>query len=521
MELFTKTEVYPSPEQLTSPEEYVADLRAHTQTIPNPSDMPTYSTPSREDQELLSKYCLGYEAETPITPLQRDDIIEPAFCQRIDSLLIKLTNLPYNRTWYKRAGEETSPYSDPRTEYASREWDQFFVGYVRERREFHVAFMEATLYGRSIDEEVAAIGLENGAPIQVPNFHPDNYSARGPEAPPDFMYNRASWLSASLLSALALPPEHCNPSMKCRAIELWAAHVDPNNANPFEGLHKFKNVPAVNRLPWSMRTSQDMRQNVHERWRLNPTIKEYFGEPHSPRADGFEALLQDRPKDYVQAILLHLGGYGRNGAIRELHRLANFPAEVKNIIFSEDAAHNTVFGEPAFDAYDEPKDLDTLLSEAQESAPATEEDDPEVKLAFMQELISGQKLRLHMLKEELAETKQGQQTAESSALEWQAHYNDLSAQYDEVVRRHNVLAERLTAAGVDFDPLFAAYGIAPNTPDELVEAMVAGLRRYYNKHLHSDKGSSEEAEEALKVANNDLDNILRTRELGKFARDKK
>lgn len=485
---------------------YVHDLALHVATIPDLSKLPAYPPLSSEEAALIGRYASSYyssnlEAEG-IAPLYREDIIDPAFCKSVDDLTRQITGNSPSYHWYKTADNNYGgPYdrgNSNQARFTSRRWEVAFVGYMRERRMFHAAFMGALLSKEPIGGLVAAVNQPNEVPTTDPN-------KGGFQPAPEFMYNPTNWLTASLLSALSLSPDHCDAGMKRHAVEQWAKHADINDVAATKGFYGLDKLVGPVRLPWSMRSNADLRSEYHPNWHQNRIVKEYFGEAWAPRADGLEALLQDRPKDYVQILILKtFGGItGPADGLRDLANAAKLNSDIRDIIFASDAAHNTVYSDrSALPEYGQPTSLLEYL----------ENSGGEASVQAQEAIIEGQRLRIRALEDLLAESKT---SLKQSDLKIQAlSYN--VGQLTEALRQLRAAqAEAAKPPQTPAEELMIKYGIHPSVKDEMLEGIVAGIRRQQNRKLHSDMGTGNEALEELKVINGDLDQILRDRNMGK------
>lgn len=489
-----------APERSSSPETtqaaYVEDLVEHLASIPDLSKVPAYYSLTHEESVILGQYCRAPYGRgvTEGSPLFRDDIIDPDFCRSVDTLTRRIAGNRTGGHWYEPVRESgDSVYKNyladaPQAKWTSRRWEIHFVNYMRQRRGFHVTFMGALLTGGSIDAAVKAIGLQDGQPVQTPSVDP--YKG-GQQPAPELMYNRTNWLTASLLSALALPPELCDAAMKRHAIEQWALRADVSDRESLQGFYELDKVLPP-RLPWSMRSNAELHMNVHPQWRQNPIVKNYLGETWNERADGLEALLQERPKDYVQILILQtFTNYLGSKGLRNLVHAAGQPSEVKDIIFAEDAAVNTVYGAAALPEYGQPTSLVDLLS------------NEEITAQTQETIIAGQRLRIHVLEQEAAAAQRA--------------IKKLTDTSDRLATRNTHLEKALADQQPHLprssqDLLLLEYGISPAMDAETLQVVVAAIRRDRNSKFHRGNKSTEE-EEKLKEFNANLDAILRARGL--------
>jgi hypothetical protein len=288
--------------------------------------------------------------------------------------------------------------------------------------------------------------------------------------------------------------------MKRHAIELWAAHADLDDnesMKSFPGLDT--QMEGSTRLPWSMRSSEEIAASHHADWRQNQTIKTYLGEVYEERADGLVALLQDRPKDYVQILMLRVFGEIRSGinlknSLKDLAGVAALAPEIKDIIFAEDAAINTVYGPPALRGEDQPVSLHDFLSGV-EMTPRTQ-----------QEIIEGQRLRIHVLTNELAQAAVANTVVTEANETLTAHNNHLQT----LLQQQDPHLPRTQA-----DLVMLHYGLSPAMSTEMIGVVVKAIRQDYAKRLHADNGERfADKQEKLKEVNADLDDILKARGLG-------
>lgn len=481
---------------------YTKELRDHIDTIPDVSSLPVWVSFSDEQKRQIGLYCqsgaykhtLSAQRELPVPPLYRDDIIEPDWSQSVSKLSCRAAGSESeHHHWYQAFGAARGrfDYGDPRRDYASRQWELAYIGYVRQRRTFHADFMAAVLEARDIDQEIAALQATPENPHLVPATTLDK---SGKEPAPDFMYNTTNWLVSSLLSTLALPPDICSPAMKHHAVKLFAKYADLNDLDAFENFYDLSR-PQTQRLPWSMRNAVELRADRQPNWKSNSTITELLQPAGRPSATGMLTLLHERPKDYVQVVILHLfqePPIFKNELARQLANLVEvtkLSPEAQAVIFSEDAAFNTVYGPPTLPGLDEPQ---TLIEYLERSNDATESDWKQIAL---EQRVAMQGLRL-----ELEQAKKAQADAE-------ARITELRAQ---------------KLGGTALSP-FEKYGISPHIPDELLPTVVDAIRRKYNKELRSDSGhvahgsmSAAEIErntKRLQTINAELDEILRSRGL--------
>jgi hypothetical protein len=378
----------------------------------------------------------------------------------------------------------------------------FYVSYMRQRRAFHAAFMNALIIKEPVAENVEAIGMYDGSPIKIPSATPWEH---GEQTAPDFLYDKTNWVTASLLSALSLPPEQCDAGMKRHAIEQWAAHANLEGDRDLFDFYRLEDRKGPMQLPWSMRSSAELQANHHPQWHQNRIIKQYLGEAWQPRADGLEALLQERPRDYVQVLILrafgHVGINIKN--LNDLAKAAALPPEVKNIIFAEDAAHSTIYNDtPDFPEYGQPTSLIDLIEASHEGvAPQTQET-----------IIEGQRLRIRVLDDELGRAQELISGQEVRIDELTVSYTSLAAyagRLEAALGRGTEPRKPLSRA----EATMLQFGISPAVNDELLRVLVNAVRRDYNKRLHPQSGAETADEERLKEVNNALDEILRARGL--------
>lgn len=489
-----------SPEaEATSQAEYVQDLAAHVESIPDISKLPAGYFPSIETSKLLASYCANYHhahakvEELGFSPLFHKDIISPNFCQSVDELTMKITGNSSSSHWYATVEVADMNYLTKldQAKYTSRKWELVFIDYIRQRYAFHAAFMNTLLTKEPIDEHVAAIGYRDGEPIQIPSV--DINSSRKQPAP-EFMYSRANWLTGSLLSALALPPWHCDANMKRHAVEQWANHIDLADISELKGFYHLDKLAHVTQVPWSMRSNAELQPSHTIHWRENRIIQRYFGEFPPYRADAFDALLQERPKDYIQVLILQIFvGYGADiQAWQSLVRTAQLPSEIKDIIFAEDAAFNTVHQEMTLPEFNQPTTLFDLLN-GNFSAQAQET------------IIAGQRLRIHVLTEELAHKEEALATLIADKDTLEARNRDLEAIF-------NQQSPHLPRSNADL--LMLQFGISPNMDNELLPAVITAIRHRLSRKLHTDNAQTAD-EDRLKEVNASLDDILKSRGLNK------
>lgn len=488
----TRIERGSNPE-LSSQQLYIQDLWLHVDTIPNLSEQSQYLYSSEAETEFLGAYCEAHSSQNylkdkEIVPLQRKDIIDPDFCKYVSNLTRHVTGNSPDRHWYSTKGNEYSHQAKThQAMYASRQWERFYVEYMREKRVFHAGFMTAVLNGEPINELLSNIGLRDGAPVDMPSTSL-NSGEKEPAAPS--LYDKTNWLAASTLSALALPPEMCSAAMKRRVIELWSEHADLSNPESIKSFYGLEKRTDAVRLPWSMRSNLDLQASQHPQWRQNRHIKHYLGEVVSPRADGATALLQERPKDYVQVMLL--GVFGQLGnlpnALRALQDIGKFKDEIKDIIFADDASFNTIYYDADSSSFEPPKSLVDLLGDGMETV-------------TQEEIIHGLRLRVQVLEDKLAE-EQGRAAHNAEAAEgWQKSYYDL---YNAVTQ-----ANRLNPA----EELMAQYGIHPSVNDDNLKVLVRSLLSNFGRQLHPDVNPDPKADTQFRKISDDLRRILEYRGL--------
>lgn len=483
----------PNPE-LSSQQQYVQGLWGFVGTIPDLTQFSDFWVPRDEDETFLSAYCQAEAyrrtgAAEAFPPLHREDIIDPSFCEQIEKVPQKITGEHPSYHWYSQKGREHGRSSDRNAAYLSRKWEQFYIPYMRERRIFHAHFMTSLLSGEPIDEHLSTLGTRNGKPVTMPSARLGSYENQ-PAA--SFLYDKDNWLASSVLSALALPPEQCSASMKRRAIELWDQHADLTNDESLDSFYFGDRFTHVIRLPWSMRDNDELRVNHHLAWRRNRIIKQYFGEPGQPRADGLSTFLQERPKDYVQILLLNLFEHG--GPARGLEALTYVAAlsdQIKDIIFADDASFNTIYYPATPDSLSDPLPLAALLEGHMEAS-------------TQEELLGGLALRVRVLEDKLTNAQELATKNGEAAKQWEGLYRQLHAA---------VLNGQVTITRSPVDTLMMNYGIHPETDNDTLQLLVRAHRRRANRAGHSDTNQDPEALEQTKEVNAELDAILRHRGL--------
>lgn len=489
----------PSPEIGASQTTYIAALAAHADAVG--AMVPSTSIlryPSPEEQALLSRYNsrLDHDIEAVKAagkePLFRDDIIDPDFCRDAYNFSRDATGGTNNFHWYKQLYRATGSMGHSEIIRLGK-WDAAYTTYMFQRRAFHAAFMMSI--ARPDNTEALDQVLTSVTPITLPAQ--DVFDST-PTPRPEHLYNRTNWLCASLISAMMQPPEHCNAIMKRRAIETCAALVDPADfepqpdkpleKRPIDSLNQIHIAAAEQkllRLPWSMQLStEELRATMHPRWRHNSLIRHYLGDGWNPKASGNTALLQERPKDYIQVLLLGL--YSMGGmvqAVSELLATARLTNPVKDIIFAEDASFVTVYKQPAqrHQWSEQQLGLDELLMGKGEL------DEETLRL-----LVGQQRLRL----QEAA----GQLAAANAQV---AKLSEENRRLAEALRAHRTAGQ---------SSLFGKYGMDPAVDPATCEVLVKALRRARNKRYHPDSGTHPDAEK-LQVVNGELDQILRLKGL--------
>ena len=489
-----------TPEDDTSQAAYVAALFDHVRTIP--AAFPPYYYPHGAEATLMSHYCTSgdYYQKSIIDAgrpqLFHDDIVEPSFCKSTHLLSASIAGHKKEHHWYGVNGK--TPYGAPAQDHLSRQWDMFFIRYMRQRHLAHAHFMRSLLpdQDNTYTPYLQAVDTLAMPPIQpFTNEESDT---------PASLYNATNWALGSLLSVLLLPPEKCSATMKRRAIELFSAHASQEDFEtgqpqayrntetaPIESyLHAHTKAEAspVIRLPWSMQqTHQELAGAHHPQWRQNAVITQYFGKPFEPRADGLASLLQERPKDYVQVLLLRIfGDYVRPGYIRDLASTVQLSEPVKDIIFADDAAFNTVFAMPGSrqQMADRQLGLNDLL------AGSEAEDDPETLRAT----IGRQALQIKGLQGDLA--------ARNTA------YAELSARHqqllDEIRRGYVSNNEVFTQSPEEL--LFDKHGMSIRVGVCACALFVKALREKYAKH-YGPRGPETNPEKLTRL-NQELDAIL-------------
>lgn len=500
--------------EVSVPDEYVRTLFAHVETIPDISQLPSYYYTSPEDNEVIGRYCASnYKSsqrgvrppdellvQHGITPLLRMDIIEPDFCGTVSSLLGKVSG--NSHYWYRpvRTNSGHEPYQDRTEQHNCRKWELTYIDYMRQRRLFHAQFMKAMVDQQPIEEQVADIGLKDGQAVQVPGTR----MSYDTTPPPDFMYNPSSWVTSGMLSALALPPGVCPPNMKRHAIEEWAKHVDLSDENGFAGFHGLEETPGPVQLPWSMRSNSDMRAAHHPQWRENSVIQSYLGPLHDERADGLKSLLLDRPKDYIQVLILKTFSYSyyAKDGLKHLLEAAQLPEEVKDIIFGENASFNTIYSDGDFPDPDQATTLVDLLNTNGDMPARTQED-----------IIETQQLRIHVLTEKVAAAEARAKAAEASLGDVQAlqrAYNEVSAHNQELQAQLQQQNRHVPTSQADV--LMLKYNISPAMGEdpEILRSVIRTIRKAQARKYHSDANEEYKTNSPLGEINNELDEILRS-----------
>lgn len=443
---------------------YVAGLREHLETIPDFSTVSITDRMSPEQEALLSDYCSRMSTsslrEQGVVTMFREDILDPHHLSELTRLLADMSGGESYYRWYSRAGSEyDTAQQDHAAKYLSREWEKFHVGHMRQRRAFHAGFMEALISGAPIDGHLAHIrasGEGQKAPRTRAGFSADKPSA-------ERLYDSTDWLVHSVLSALALPPEQCDAGMKRRAVELWSQHGDIERFAPgsktgviIEG--DSPQLKSILRLPRSMRETQhEQHREQHSDWQRNRIIAHHFRPQghgmHGP--DGFRSLLQERPHDYLQVVLLHVYHNHTSLGIRMLAELGGMQDDVKDIVFSPEASFNTVMLPPRSDHFAEPATLAELLEGS-------------VSAQTQEAIIGDQRQRIQLLTGQLAVEKSTVGQLQEQVRQLKTTNGSLAAV---------VNAMRVHIPRVPVEETMLKYGISPAMNANIVDVVLDAIER--------------------------------------------
>lgn len=488
-----------TPEDDSTQAAYVAAIFEHVRTIP--ASFPRFYYPSGEEATFMSRYCTSgdytqrYIIEAGKPQLFHKDIIDPEFCESTHILTAAIAGAKKEHHWYGVDGR--TPYGAPAQDHLSRQWDMFFIPYMRQRHLAQAHFLRSILPDQ---QNTYTPYLRAVAQLGPPPRKPFTSEV---EPLPDALYNVTNWVTGSLLSTLALPPEKCSAAMKRRALELFAAHATQEDLEvPRERGNRIDTSPVGSyalsgqkasgggllRLPWSMQqTHQELTAASHPHWQGNSVIKQYFGTPHAPRADALASLLQERPKDYVQVLLLRIfSEYVQPSHLRDLASTVQLSEPVKDIIFSEDAAFNTVFCMPRSrqQMADQQLGLNDLL------AGTEARDDPETLRAT----VGRQALQIKGLQSDLAERNLAF-----------AQLSERHQQLLDEIRRGYVTSNEIFTQSPE-ELLFDKHGMSIRVGACACALFVKALREKYARHYGP--AGPETNPEKLERLGRELDTIL-------------
>ena len=326
------------PSAETSQAAYVRTLQEHYDSIPDLTGYTERDFSLPYEVAALSSYSNNWV--DPSESIRRPDIIDPDFCHSSIGL-----------------SQNAAKWHDAR---ASREWDIFYVGHMKQRRGFHVQFMQALLDKSNVSFD--QIGKQaNGQDVTIPSGPRLPVYPHTAEFPYD-LHDKTNWLVASVLSALALPPEHCDAAMKHHAVKLLAEHADFSNEHSFNFLEI--EDESMLRLPWSMRVGSEFHQESNLEWINNAEVRHFIGRDGGIDLKARYRLFNEQPHDYVQLRIMQLfdrADPDKKALLQDLANLTKLEPEVQDILFSEKASFVTVHGDINFDRQAQRRSLSQLL----------------------------------------------------------------------------------------------------------------------------------------------------------------
>jgi hypothetical protein len=394
-------------------------------------------------------------------------------------------------------GDVEAARRDP-SRYASRKWEEAYAKYVRQRHQFHLAFLRASVGLADAAEVQETFDAFAGEPlIPAPQSYEYNSAQRQPTENHEVLYNRAEWTAYSLANVLFAPPERFDAQTHQQALRLFASLVSPQEAAALAErgrlyLGKGDDAEAIReQLPPSFVRSHDDLEGQNNDWRTNADMVSYFGGPPFSEYKAFEpacaGILLERPDDLMQVLFLHLGDDRAREALPVLHGLGRMPQPILDRVVHDQASYR-------------------LLRHGSAAVPA----DP---LALNTHPFSGEDVLLQPRGD--AETLQVLVSAAVARIA--ALGADVRMLEDAVGRQDTTLAEQAAIIGelnarAYVSPLFARHGLNIDAPAETLALLVDHLRVVYAERYHPQTGS-EPDRQLYRQLMTELNDVLRARGL--------